>query len=506
MAKETPFPLVKIKGKYLHSPYNPIKEARKILAGEDFSQKTKLILFEPGLGYGAELILESYPHLKLLIVSPLNLVKTELAQDTRISLWTGNLSEGLEDFLLHNIHESDIFSLAYFPWPTSLRLLPEEGERSAKTIERVLNRLKANHYHVKGFSRKNFRNSLINYLTLEEVKVPKLKGKPVIVVASGPSLEDNLEEIKHKREGYFIISLPSAVSALKAWAIKPHMIVSTDPGYWAARHFRHFPEDIPVGISLNGMARLNKSPFPLFKQGNIPEESLMANWDLPSLPSTGSVALSLLEYLSRSGASSITFAGFDLAMRDIKSHASPHSFDNYLITMTGRFKSLHHIYFERANTMTLKKEGTLRYGHALSQYKEWLESRSYRVALYRLKTGTPPLKGVKEIDSLPEHKTTSFDWQSLALPVQEERRKNIHNHLKIWQQQALNMIQQASPLPTEERFCDFLYTLIPDEFIKLQKSLILRENIEENQKAAREGLNRMITEGEELCDRLSQAK
>ncbi|MDC7224710.1 MAG: DUF115 domain-containing protein [Spirochaetales bacterium] len=505
MALSPPYPLVKIKGKYLHSPYNPVKEAEKVLARECYKDKTSLIIFEPGVGYGVEILLSRYPHLRFFIISPLNKLDDRLKEDRRVTYWTGNLGEGLESFLSENIHESDLPSLAYLPWPASLRLLPEEAAQTGACLSRFLQRLRANHSHVTGFGRTNFRNSLINYLSCAPPRLPDLKGVPVLLAASGPSLETNREEIRRKREGYFIISLPSAVLALQEGGIKADLILSTDPGYWASRHFRYFPGPIPVGTGLNGRAcyERGESIFPLFNQGTYGERALLGNWPLPLVPSTGSVALSALEFVKRSGASSLTFVGLDLAMRDIKSHTSPHSFDNFLLCGTSRFRSLHQVYYERVRAMTASRKGPLRFGHALEQYKSWLETHSQGIDLYRLNSGTPPLTGVDEISSLPSHPPCGVQWNTFSLPPRKERLSTLTDFLSTGAEQAKQTLNRKELFLRNDSFGDFLYTLIPEEYTALKGALLLDREVSENRERAQKRVASLFKQWEDLCDRLS---
>jgi hypothetical protein len=505
MEKETPFPPIKIKGKYLHSPYNPLREAEKNISREDYSKKTCLILFEPGLGYTVELLLKTYPHLRFLIISPLKLLKDELKKDSRIFLW--EKEESLENFLSQNIHESDISSLAYLPWPPSVRLLPEEAKRTAEAVGFYLKRLKANHAHVSCFGRTNLRNSFINYLSSPSPRIPLLKGVSVLTVASGPSLAENLSEIKKKSQSYFIIALPSAVSALKAAGVKPQLILSTDPGYWATRHFRHFPCDIPLGMGLNSNAdhRCSSPKFPLFNQQTFLDQSLIGDWKLPIVPSMGSVALSALELARVGGASSFTFAGLDLCMKDIKSHVSPHSFDNFLLTQSTLYNSLHQIYFERVSSMTLAKEGLLRYGHALEQYKIWLEQHKYPFPLYRLNSGTPPLNGVKEIEHLSDSEPLSPVWITCSIPPAETRRNKAIELIRFWKKEITTSLGEDDSFNKLDKtpFGDFIYTLIPEEYSQLKNRLLRHKEVKEIREKAEKEIMTQLRKTEELCEQLS---
>ena len=506
--KETPsFPIVKIKGKYLHSPYDPIREANRIIDRGDYGDKTVFILFEPGLGYAAERLLEHTPHGKVLIISPLDRLAPALKEDKRISYWTGDLDSGLKEFLAGHIHESDIDSLAYVPWPPAVRLLPEEASQAGKQISSLIKLLQANHSHVKGFGRGYFRNTVINYLNSPPPRIPAVTGRPVLISASGPSLQDNMGELKKHHQEYFHIALPSAVKALLSSGIRPHMILSTDPGYWASRHFRHFSPDIPVGISLNGRTDnpVNGCSYPVVNQQTFLEKALLEEWPLPRVNGAGSVALTALELALSLDASSITFAGFDLCMKDIKSHTSPHSFDNFLLSGTGRFSSILQIHFERAAAMTSYSEGHLRFGFALEQYRTWFRGRNFPIPLYRLSGHTPPVEGLEEVTTLNRGKPIKNEWVELTIPSLPQRREKLKSVLKTWSESSEGYFNNpalflSTPI---DGFKDFLYTLAPEEFSLLKKELILGRDINRSHRAAEDKIKTQFGEMEVLIERLS---
>ncbi len=506
--KETPsFPNVKIKGNYLHSPYNPIREADRIIDRGDYGDKTVFILFEPGLGYAAERLLERTPRGKILIISPLDLLSPALKGDKRISYWTGDLDSGLKKFLAEHIHESDIDSLAYVPWPPAVRLLPEEASLAGRQISSVIKILQANHSHVKGFGKAYFRNTVINYLSSPSPRIPAVTGRPVLISASGPSLQENMGELeKHHRE-YFHIALPSAVRALLGSGIRPHMILSTDPGYWASRHFRHFPPDIPVGISLNGRTdnRKRAYSYPVINQQTFLEKALLENWHLPRVNTTGSVALTALELSLALDASSITFAGFDLCMKDIKSHTSPHSFDNFLLSGTGRFSSILQVHFERAASMTSYREGSLRFGFALEQYRTWFRGRDFPIPLYRLSGHTPPVEGLEEITALKRRQPLKEKWVELAIPPLPQRREKLKSVIRTWTESSEEHFNNPDLFlsPDTDDLKDFLYTLASEELSLLKKELILGRDINRSRRAAEDKIKTQFREMEVLVERFS---
>ena len=74
---------------------------------------------------------------------------------------------------------------------------------------------------------------------------------PVLVCASGPSLNCCIKIIKQFEDKLFIICLSSALSVLIKNNIIPDLVFSTDGGYWAGEHLKHLKKnkDIPLAVS-----------------------------------------------------------------------------------------------------------------------------------------------------------------------------------------------------------------------------------------------------------------
>ena len=496
---------VMINGKYLHSPYNPEREALKVLAKEDYSRKRIVILFEPGTGYIIPPLKSLYPHLTLLVISPLRRLASEYRDRNSVFLWTGDLETGLRGFLSEHIHESDLSHIAYLPWPSSVRLLPQEASRAGKTISLFILRLQANHSHVVGFGVKNLRNSLVNYLLCEEPRLPDLRNRNILIIASGPGLRDCLDEIRDKSRFYFVIALPSAVSFLLKEKIPIDLIISTDPGYWASVHYGSFPDAVPVGTGLSGRCVFNGSRkiYPLFNQGTYLDRQLLGNRGIPLIPGTGSVALAALEWASAMQCRTITFAGLDMCLRDIRSHVSPHPFDNLLMSGTDFTNSLHHIYFDRALAVTFKREDSLRISHSLNQYREWLENRSYPQSLYRLQMSGISIQGLTDTAKLEKGSEGSVTWSPLPYPSRSERRERIGSLLKKWRHESQERISGASAKVFPDDFDDFLYTLIPQIFSRIRGETDLGETPEKIIREGQEKLTALFIQMEELCERLA---
>ena len=510
MKDRNTYPTLIYKGKHLHSPYDPEREAEKLLSGINLNGKSLFIMFEPGLGYPVEFIKKKSPRCHFIIISPLNRLVSSVEEYENTVIWTPSSPHTPENFLLKYIHESDLNRLAYIPWPPAVRNLEKEAQLWSFHLKKVIQQLKGNHENLRGFGKKYLRNSLINYLNCPAPQMPLLKDKHVLITASGPTLNLFLKEIKKKKMGYFIIALPSSVKALSENGIEPNLIISTDAGFWAIKHFEEFPHNIPVGAVLSARILLNKKNiFPLIKQDTPIENSLLWGLNLPKIPTAGSVALSAVLYCLKRGVKSLTLAGLDLSMDDIQSHVKPHSFDSLLFEKSQRTNSIHNIYFSRALQMTLEKKGRTRLGQSLSLFKEVVTNLDFTGKLFRLNKSTPPLDGWIECNKLIDRADQKVRWESIPYPDIFEREKIIQKNLVFWQQSLTELVNDQSEKLADfplNQACDFLYTLTSEKVQSLRTALFQKdpEELKVQIDGVKKEIRNLFNNMEELFVRISE--
>jgi hypothetical protein len=182
--------------------------------------------------------------------------------------------------------------------------------------------------------------------------VPPAVETPICITASGPSLEEALPLVASYRDRFRLWALPSSLLALKAAGVRPDLVVLTDPGYYAIAHVHPAAElQLEVAMPLTaacGVWRVGASVMPL-SQGTFFERALCNLRMLHpfALPSYGTVAASALELARRLGAREVLFAGLDLVHRDLRSHARPNVFDQFMNDGVHRCSPFQHRLFAR---------------------------------------------------------------------------------------------------------------------------------------------------------------
>ncbi|MDD6327620.1 MAG: DUF115 domain-containing protein [Lachnospiraceae bacterium] len=148
------------------------------------------------------------------------------------------------------------------------------------------------------------------------------KDIPVIIVAAGPSLQDNVDKLVYAKGKAFIFAVDHAVSALLTRNIIPDAIMAVDT--FKPPELFDYPEvqDIPmiIGMGLNPkalkVANAKNIIFQSSSAGNWQDLFKQQGSSLNSYTSEGSVALDAMKTAIHWGFSTIIMVGQDLAFKD----------------------------------------------------------------------------------------------------------------------------------------------------------------------------------------------
>ncbi|MEW5816881.1 MAG: 6-hydroxymethylpterin diphosphokinase MptE-like protein, partial [Spirochaetota bacterium] len=202
---------------------------------------------------------------------------------------------------------------------------------------------------------------------------------PVVIAASGLSLEDSLKVLHKIRDTIQLWALPSALPALFNGNLQPDLVVSTDPGYYAAMHLRYLEagEDVPVSMPLSSAKTgVEKDKLVcVLSQNTFFENAVINAFSIPaeSIPSNGTVAGTALELALKVTAGPVVFSGLDFCYRDILSHSRPHGFEALVEKNSNRFEPFYGRIYARAQTLAPKYDHGLQIRTSLpvETYAEW---------------------------------------------------------------------------------------------------------------------------------------
>ncbi len=345
---------------YIHSKYNPIAEAEKLLQKANL-EADHIVLFGMGCGYHLEqLINRKNPKTRVLVVEP----EMEVAKHALKALkWEpvfnrpdlffafgknlNVLAETIEVFF-------DMVSFTKFETielPAAVRF---QKDYFSKAKARLDSEIKTLLYDFKTRMAEESmvpRNILKNIGGILETRrvnhlEDKFTGKPAFIVSAGPSLDKNILLLKKIKNRAVIICVDTALKPLLKRGIQPHFTVAADPSYKNYLHLQDTQSKLDyflvtdTGIAARVYRDFQEHLFsvslgkPLFKmiENNIGEIGEVDAWG-----SIISLALTFALYL---GCNPIVFLGQDFAYTDMRNHCRGTSWEEKWLEGTNQLEEL----------------------------------------------------------------------------------------------------------------------------------------------------------------------
>jgi hypothetical protein len=425
----TGMPTLSVNGVFLHSRYDPEREAQRTVAAAMPSQAGGRVFAGVGLAYVPELYARSAPDSSIVLVEPDIFVFAlclaarpldALLAHEKLYIIAGMPARevcgflektGLDDLSIAENPALEAPSRQWFEEFRSLRKRnKEKREINANTLRRFGDLWLRNMCRNLGEMRD--RDGIA---TMEGI----FASIPVLVLAAGPSLDRILPRLRELRQKAVIVAVDTAVRACVRAGVEPDFIVLVDPQYWNWRHLDG--QDCPSSILITESAtwpavfRFNcraiflcSSLFPLgkFIEARIGQKG--------ELGAGGSVSTTAWDFARYIGARAIFMAGLDLGFPDRKTHFTGSIFEDRTHTASNRLATA-----ETAGYLALYGAApypvpdylgrTVLTDKRLILYAWWFESRLAATSGVRTATITP--EGVR----IPGFEVASIDG-ILALP------------------------------------------------------------------------------------------
>lgn len=315
---------------YLHSRYDPVREALAWSAAQGFSPDVSLAVFGFGLGYHVAALLKHLSPGQQLRVYQLgtgpfrkaleSVCLADLLSDSRLSLVVEDdqavLAADLAVFLGIGAQ-----LLIYGP---GLRAIPRGPLWEALNEWRVK---KASLIRFGGLLEENFKANLplLSNLPLINEYFGRLFGHPLLLAAGGPSL-DGIVPYLRNTEGIFVLAAGTALAPLIKAGIRPDMVMVTDPQPVVAAQLTMLDPGTPLIVLPTVSPDVIKGRFSqlvlALQEGCGPAEAMAAQKGVELIATGGSVSTTALDIAIRMGADPIMLAGLDLAYPGGKMHAS----------------------------------------------------------------------------------------------------------------------------------------------------------------------------------------
>ena len=362
-------------GRQLASAYDPAREA---LAWAETRGTSGSLVFVAGdpLGLGAQAL--EARGIRTAVLLPGAAARPYLPPG--LTAWAPEEGD-IEPFLQTVFDRWGPDAVSWEVWPAFERLAPETALDWGLRFRDFYRTIQGSWLTQKRFGRQFWRNSLRNYLDWNRRLHPTPGDRPVVIAASGPSLDEGLGLLAQDRGAFDLWALPSSIETLVRRGIRPDAAVATDGGYYAREHLQRLAgTSVPVLAALSSAADpvLSQRPCYFFSQGMPIERALLEarGGPVPEVPSQGTVAVTALRLALEATRGPVLIAGLDLAFRDLRGHTSPHTVDRQIEARAGRLEPAEGLWAQRTLAQATVLQAGVRTSPALLTYAGWFRTRA----------------------------------------------------------------------------------------------------------------------------------
>jgi hypothetical protein len=317
----------------IHSGRDPVTEADRFLAAAlPEGLPPAVFVIGSGLGYVLEAIERRSATTKVIAIEPFPAIARAMLErrDWREWVQSGRLTIVIGP---HYLDASDAWKAldaraaapSILEHPVLAREFPGEIARAHRLADAVVLGARGNDEARKKFAGRYLLNTLTNLPALvAEGDVASLRdlchGIPAIVVAAGPSLDDNIQQLRGLEDRVLIVAVDTALRPLRAAGIRPHLVVAVDPSELNAKHLIGIADT--GGSWLVGEGSIDGRVFSEFAgrafsfkvSDHHPWPWLRAHgFDRGMLRAWGSVLTTAFDLACHVGCNPVVFAGADLA-------------------------------------------------------------------------------------------------------------------------------------------------------------------------------------------------
>lgn len=392
-------PTARWKGVLLHSPRDPRREARELVARAASAAPARgiaaAVLLGLGLGYTAEAFREAHPGVPLVVIEPdpgLARAAAEardlapLAADPAVRIVVGS-GPAEAQAAMDGLPPEGLLELRL---AAEVRRAPE-GFRAAQGALRSFQlRRDINANTLARFGRLWVRNLAANLAAfLADPGVGELAGifdgMPAVVLAGGPTLDDLLPLLPAIAERAVLVSVNTPLAACLAAGVHPDAVTVVDPQFWASRYldwtdrYRGWIVAEPSTHPRVLRRRANRMfiASSLFPLGERLEEAVGAKGKLGA---GGSVATAAWDLARLMGARPIHAAGLDLSFPGLRTHCRGTFFAEARRAAAGRTSPLEGWQFATLRDIGLfpapcAAGGTVPSDRRMLLYKWWFENQ-----------------------------------------------------------------------------------------------------------------------------------
>ncbi len=317
----------------MHSRFDPIKEGRRYL--ESCPDTGYIIFLGLGAGYHIHSFLVDNRISHILIIEK-DIEKTKMIlehvdmrpilMDHRVKILIDPTPSDIEAALLSRYLPSITGNLSTVSLQARITANKTFFEDAVTAINEVIGQI-ADDYTVQSqFGKKWFVNTLAN---LPKAGLSTQTLKPIykaLITGAGPSLEEQIPDIKTNRKDSFLIATDTSLPSLLIHDIIPDVVISIDCQQVSYHHFLGgFPKEVPLVLDLASPPVLTDLTEKLvfFSSGHPFSQYVTSHWRLfPRIDTSGgNVSHAALSLAGLLGAHEIFLFGIDFSFPEGKSYA-----------------------------------------------------------------------------------------------------------------------------------------------------------------------------------------
>lgn len=359
-------PTVTVDGRYLHSKYDPRREAERVLRSARIDAATTvLFVLGEGIPYLSRLIAEN----RSITVYALTFGgDEEPTGPVRTIPVAEAIPASLRATLRGSLHPLQATGVQAIVWPAAAECLGEWIITLQDVVAAALYDLRSELATIASFGNLWIKNTLRRSVATSTRLDVAVRSRELILVAGGPSAAASvLQELPENLPP--VIAAGSAAETLVAAGIAPSVVFHTDAGFWAQRY--RIPEMVKTGggvvLGDRGSApgasgrtapkggktdaavrpalrrvalplraavapgRIGEDAPILFRQGTFGEALAPDAEELPLVPEAPTVAATIIAFAQTYAPhGELTLAGFDLCSYDTITHGRPHPNERYI--------------------------------------------------------------------------------------------------------------------------------------------------------------------------------
>lgn len=314
--------------KYLHTNDNPWEEG-KILAESWFDgEHYEYLVYGLGLGYHIQALLDLDLAIMVTVLEAdqniLSLaeeygVAKSLVQSGRVKLIAD--PDGSKMFqMVSDLEDTERFVIHY----PSLCRIPNAGYR--EQLEDYFVEYSSAQVQLPRMTGNFVRNRAYFGKEVSALR-SRFAGKTVYIIAAGPSLDQNMQELRNLGEDGIILATGTVLKKLLAAGIRPDYVIIIDAGKTTYVQTEGLQETTIPLLYLSTVYYQIPAEYPgdryvILQKDYTKSEEYAREHGYDTYESGGSVTTTALELSIRLGASRIVLVGADLAYTDGKNHAA----------------------------------------------------------------------------------------------------------------------------------------------------------------------------------------